>query len=135
MTDSRPALSAPLVVIVDDDAAVRAALAFTVELDGYSVVTCPDAAALLALDLPAKRGCLILDERLPDISGLAALAQLRLAGCRLPAVLITSHPNRRLRQAAQRAGAPILEKPLMEDGLIAWVRAAAPQELDNRPPS
>lgn len=113
-------------MIVDDDPAVRQALAFTVELEGYAVATCAGAAALLAFDLPATRACLVIDERLPDGSGLKALAQLRAAGCQLPAAMITSHPNRRFRQAAHSAGAPVLEKPLIEDGLIGWIRTVAP---------
>ncbi len=126
MESSLPAPIAPLVVLVDDDPAVRTALALTIELEGYRVATCPDVAALLAFDLPTARACLVIDERLPDGSGLTALTQLRADGCGLPAALITSHPSRRFRQAAAAAGAPILEKPLIEDGLITWVRAAAP---------
>jgi FixJ family two-component response regulator len=119
-----PQTAPPLVVIADDDEAVCRALQFTVELDGYRVVTCRSAEALLALDLPSREACLVIDERLPDLSGLRALSQLRRRGCRLPAVIITSHPSRQLRSAAAQARAPILEKPLLEDGLIDWIRGA-----------
>lgn len=114
-------------VLVDDDPAVRTALAFSIEMEGYRVATCPDAKTLLAFDLPKTGACLVIDERLPDGSGLKALAELRAAGCGLPAALITSHPNRRFRSEAAQAGAPILEKPLIEDGLITWIRTAAPR--------
>jgi FixJ family two-component response regulator len=114
------------VVVVDDDPAVRAALAFTIELEGYQVATCADAATLLAFDLPQSRACLVIDERLPDGSGLSTLARLREQGCWLPAALITSHPSRRFRHAAAQSNAPVLEKPLLEDGLITWIRTAAP---------
>jgi FixJ family two-component response regulator len=117
----------PLVVIVDDDAAVRTALAITVDLDGYRVETCASGEALLQLDLPATGACLVIDERLAGMSGLRTLGQLRRRGCKLPAVLITSHPSRQLRWTAAGAGAPILEKPLLGDGLLNWIRQAAPK--------
>jgi FixJ family two-component response regulator len=119
--DQRPC---PLIVVVDDDAAVRAALEFALELEGFRVRTCDSGEALLLLDLPERDACLVLDERLPGISGLEALAQLRRRGSRLPAVVITSHPGPRLRSAAASAGVPILEKPLMGEGLVNSVRAA-----------
>jgi FixJ family two-component response regulator len=117
----------PLVVIVDDDAAVRSALAIIADLDGYRVETCASGEALLQLDLPPTSACLVIDERLSGLSGLRALGQLRRRGCNLPAVLITSHPSRQLRWTAARAGAPILEKPLLGDGLLNWIRQAAPK--------
>lgn len=117
----------PLVVIVDDDAAVRSALSITIDLDGYRVATCASGEALLQMDLPADGACLVIDERLPGLSGLHALGELRQRGCSLPAALITSHPSRQLRWTAARAGAPVLEKPLLGDGLINWIRSAAPK--------
>lgn len=126
MSNPLPAPATPLVVVVDDDPAVRSALAFSIEMEGYRVATCSDAATLLAFDLPKNGACLVIDERLPDGSGLKALSQLRAAGCALPAAMMTSHPSPLFRKAAARAGAPILEKPLMEDGLMVWIRAATP---------
>lgn len=114
----------PLVVIAEDDAAVRRALQLTVELEGYGVVTCHSGEDLLDLELPVARACLVIDERLPGLSGLRALSQLRRRGCRLPAALITSNPTAQLRAAAANARVPILEKPLLEDGLITWIRGA-----------
>ena len=116
---------APLVVVVDDDPAVRRALAFTIEMEGFQVATCPDAAALLAFNLPTADACLVIDERLSDGSGLGALSRLRAGGCRLPAAMITSHPTRHFRHAAAQVGAPVLEKPLIEDGLMTWIRTVA----------
>ena len=119
-----PHLSPPLVVIVDDDAAVRAALEFTLELEGFDVVSCSSGEALLLRDLPTRRACLLIDERLPGISGLDALAQLRRRDVTLPAILMTSHPNPAVRAAAKAAGTPILEKPLIGDALSNAIRAA-----------
>lgn len=118
--------SPPLVVIVDDDDAVRFALATRVELDGYRVIACDCAESALQLHLPETRACLIVDDRLPGMSGLKMLARLRSHGCHLPAAMITSQPTRRQRTAAAAADAQVLEKPLLGDVLTAWIRGAVP---------
>ena len=110
--------------IVDDDAAVRAALAFTLELEGFGVECFGSGEALLQQALPATGACLLIDERLPGISGLDALLTLRARHVTLPAILMTSHPDRVLRSAARDAGVPILEKPLLGDALTLAIRAA-----------
>jgi len=115
---SRP----PVVFVVDDDAAVRRALEFALDLEGFAVETFESGEALL-LRLPSEGpGCLVLDERLPGVSGLATLRQLRDRRVDLPAILVTSHPNALLREAAARAGTPILEKPLMGETLVATIQ-------------
>jgi FixJ family two-component response regulator len=114
----------PMVVIVDDDAAVREALAFTLELEGFAVAGLETGEALLRQSLPVEGACLLIDERLPGISGLEALLRLRARRVTLPAILMTSHPDRLLRAAAHTAGVPILEKPLFAEVLTLAVRAA-----------
>lgn len=123
-----PSVSHPLVILVDDDPAVRSALKFSLELEGYQVETCASGEALLAHHLPDHDACLVIDERLPGIGGLQALDELRRRNVSLPAVLITSNPKGILRQAAAAAGVPIVEKPLLGDGLSGMIREAlAPQ--------
>ena len=117
-----PAAERPVIVLVDDDRAVCAALGFALDLEGYSVTVCHSAEELMGLRLPDRRACLVVDERLPGQSGLAALDDLRRAGVTLPAALITTNPQPRLRAAAARAHVPILEKPLIGDALLLWVR-------------
>ncbi|MFO1015908.1 MAG: response regulator [Caulobacteraceae bacterium] len=112
----------PRVMLVDDDPAVRRALALTLELDGFAVETYASGEALLQAPRPFAPGCLVLDERLPGRSGLDTLHQLRALGIDLPAILVTSHPSAALRAAAARAGAPIVEKPLMGEVLAAAIR-------------
>ena len=106
------------VYVVDDDAAVRRALAFTLDLEGFAVETFESGEALLLRDRPQGPGCLVLDERLPGASGLDTLRQLRARQIDLPAILVTSHPKPLFREAAAQAGAPILEKPLESETLI-----------------
>ena len=115
--------SRPKIFLVDDDPAVRASLAFSLELEGFLVETF-DCAEKLAerADFP-ENGCLVLDYRLPGMDGLSLLKQLRRRGVTLPAVLITSAPNRDLRSRAAEAAAVIIEKPLLCDALTAAVRA------------
>lgn len=121
---SGPPTLAPLVIVVDDDAAVRRALKFALELDGYRVETCESGEALLLRELPRDAVCLVLDERLPGISGLDTLHQLRLRQVDIPAILMTSNPKPRLRAAAAAAKAPIVEKPLMGGALAGSIRTA-----------
>jgi FixJ family two-component response regulator len=112
------------VFIVDDDAAVRAALIFALELEGFEVEGLGSGEALVLCDLPDAGTCLVVDERLPGMTGLEALRRLRRRDVKLPALLITSHPDLRLRAAARLAGVPILEKPLLGDALSNAIRAA-----------
>jgi FixJ family two-component response regulator len=119
-----PTAARPLVILVDDDEALRSALKFSLELDGYDVATCSSGEDLLDQHLPGGHACLVIDERLPGIAGLDALAQLRRRNVHLPALLITSTPRPALRRKAAAAGVPIVEKPLLCDALSASIREA-----------
>jgi FixJ family two-component response regulator len=116
--------SAPLVIVTDDDDAVRASLKFALETEGFRVETWASGEALLAQDLPADRACLVIDERLPGIGGLATVDRLRARGVRLPAMLITTNPGRDLRRTAAATGVPIIEKPLLTGALLDAIRHA-----------
>ena len=113
----------PKILLVDDDPAVRASLAFSLEIEGFLIETfeCGEDLAHKA-DYP-QEGCLVLDYRLPGMDGLSLLKILRGRGVELPAVLITSAPSRHVRTRAAEAGAVIIEKPLLGDALTAAVRA------------
>jgi len=119
-----PDSNLPLVIVVDDDASVRKSLQFALELQGYNVEVCESGEALLARALPTMNACLVLDERLQAMSGLETLSVLRRREVSLPAILITSHPQPQLRMAARAAGVPIVEKPLIGDGLLTAIRGA-----------
>lgn len=114
----------PLVVIVDDDPAVRGSLTFSLELDGFDVEAFESGEALLLRQLPPRPTCLVLDQKLPGISGLEALRQLRAREVASPAILITSHPHRSVVEAAAEAGVPIVEKPLLGDALLHDIHRA-----------
>lgn len=115
---------APKVLLVDDDVALLDALRFSLELEGFEVETFASGEALLLRDPPPPGACLVLDQKLSGVSGLATLGQLRARNIALPALLITSHPNPALRAAAAKAGVRIVEKPLMGDALVESIRSA-----------
>ncbi|MEO8115340.1 MAG: response regulator [Phenylobacterium sp.] len=111
------------VVVVDDDADLREALQFLLEVEGFTVATCDSGEALLELDLPDGQACLVLDYHLGGMSGMDALENLRGRGVELPAIMITSDPSSTLRARAKRWGARMVEKPLLGDTLIGAIRA------------
>lgn len=114
----------PILLVVDDDAAVRHSLKFSLEIEGFDVRLYPDAGALLKEPSLPSFGCLMIDYYLPDMSGLELLARLRGRGATLPAFLITGHPSIALRQRAKEAGVTTLEKPLFGNGLVETIRSA-----------
>ncbi|WP_242917710.1 response regulator [Caulobacter sp. CCUG 60055] len=113
-----------MVIVVDDDPALLRALEFSLGLEGFRVRAYGSGIDLLADAVAIEDACLVLDYRLPGLDGLALLYRLRQRGWRGPAVLMTSHPTARLRAAAA-AAAGIIEKPLVSDDLLDWIRAAS----------
>lgn len=112
----------PHVLLVDDDAALRMSLEFSLDLEGFEVTALESGEALLLItDLPLKGACLVVDQNLPGVTGIEALRQLRARGVTLPALLITSHPPLGVRDAAMATGARIVEKPLLGDALTAQI--------------
>ncbi len=114
----------PTILLVDDDAALRAALTFSLQIEGFDVQTCESGEALLLRDLPAGPACMVLDYNLPGITGLDALVQLRQRQVDLPALIITSTPSLNVRERIRAAGASLVEKPLLGDGLLSGIREA-----------
>jgi FixJ family two-component response regulator len=116
----------PLVVLVDDDDALRQALRFALEIEGYRVRACRTGEQLVDLELPTESACLVLDYKLGALNGLDALELLRRRGVDLPAILITSYANPQLRNRARRARAEVVEKPLLGDALLGRIHQLLP---------
>ena len=113
-----------MVLIIDDDPAVRNSLKFALEVEGFAVRAYPTGADLLSeKDFPAN-GCLVVDYKLPEMNGLDLLVELRKRKIDLPAILITTHPSSEVRHRAALAGVPLIEKPLLNDTLFQGIRAA-----------
>ena len=113
------------VLIVDDDAAVRSALKFALEVEGFSVRLYSGPEALLAeMDLPCC-GCLVVDYRMPVMDGLQLIDALRERHVAMPAILIAGRANEGLRRLAARSGvSEVLEKPLSDGALVDGIRRA-----------
>jgi FixJ family two-component response regulator len=113
------------VFVVDDDAAVRRGLRFMLRAAGYSVEAFPSAPAFLADYDPRRGGCLLLDVRMPQMTGLQLQQQLNVRGWRIPVIFITGHGTVPLAIAAMKAGAfDFIEKPLREDPLLDRIERA-----------
>ena len=118
-----PSATHDLVLIVDDDQAVRDALKFALELDGLSVDTCDSGAELLNHPRLPQARCLVLDYQMPGMNGFAVMSELKRRNVTLPVILITAPLSREVEQRATAAGvAGVLEKPLLEDILVEKIR-------------
>ena len=114
-----------MVLVVDDDASVRKALRRLFHATGYDVETFATAAAFLAFDLPPDAACVVLDIRMPGISGLDLQAQLTVLHPELPVIVITGHGDDEVRQLALTNGAvAFLEKPFDDQSLLDAVELA-----------
>ncbi len=120
-----------IIFIVDDDEAVRNALTFLLTAAGHAVESFASARAFLEKYDPNQHGCLILDVRMPHMTGLEVQQELNARGWRIPTIFITGHGTVPIAIAALRAGAfEFLEKPLRDDVLLASVeRALAREEI------
>jgi two-component system, LuxR family, response regulator FixJ len=112
------------VIVIGDDLAVRNSLKFWLELEGLTVRSYASGAELLAAGESTGCDCLVVDEKIPASSGLHLIAQLRERDFSAPAILVTSQPSRSLRDQAEKAGVPIVEKPLLGNGLLETIRHA-----------
>jgi two-component system response regulator FixJ len=113
------------VFVVDDDAAVRQGLRFMLRAAGYGVEAFPSARAFLEDYDPRRNGCLLLDVRMPQMTGLELQQQLNVRGWRIPVIFITGHGTVPLAIAAMKAGAfDFIEKPLREEALLESIERA-----------
>jgi two-component system response regulator FixJ len=115
------------VAVVDDDDAVRDSLQFLLEIAGFQVDAYSSAQQFLNDATLADLRCLVVDQHMPDTTGLQLVTQLRAQGATLPVALITGSPSPDLVRRAQQLGiAAVLEKPLADDVLLNFVAGARP---------
>jgi two-component system, LuxR family, response regulator FixJ len=112
----------PLVVVVDDDIAVRNSLKFSLEVEGFAVRAYSSGLDLLNDAEFASGSCLVVDQNMPGMSGLDLIGRLRTREVVAPAILITSYPSAVLRERAAKAGVAIVEKPFLETVLLDRIR-------------
>jgi two-component system, LuxR family, response regulator FixJ len=114
-----------IVHVIDDDEAVRQALAFQLGSAGIDVRTYESAAVFLEVAPEVQTGCIITDVRMPELSGIDLLRRLRALNLPVPVIVITAHGDIPLAVEAMRLGATdFLEKPFEDEVLLASVRSA-----------
>ncbi len=112
------------VFIVDDDDAVRRALSFALQAEGFRVESFGSARVFLDSDLP-RRGCLVTDVRMPGMDGLELQREVKKRHLALSVIVITGHGDVPIAVQAMMAGAvDFLEKPFEHKILVASIRRA-----------
>ena len=118
-----PKERSPIVAIVDDDPAVCSSLKFSLELEGFVVRAYGSADEFLGAHESAC-DCLVVDQRMPGMSGMELITRLRTLQVQTPAILLISQPNPTVAARAAKAAVPIVEKPLFGNALLERIREA-----------
>jgi FixJ family two-component response regulator len=122
-----------LVFVVDDDAAMRRSLEDLIRSVGLDVEGFPSAQEFLRRKRPDVPGCLVLDVRLPGLSGLDLQKRMMEAGLELPIVFITGHGDIAMTVKAMKAGAvEFLTKPFRDQDLLDAIQQALERERKAR---
>jgi FixJ family two-component response regulator len=133
MASTRAAAAAPVVFIIDDDRAVREALQSLLRSVGFRVELFDSAAGFMESALPDAPSCIVLDVRLPRLSGLDFQAELARASLDLPIIFITGHGDIPMSVRAMKAGAvDFLTKPFRDQDLLDAVTAAIERDRGRR---
>ena len=115
----------PVVFVVDDDSAVRDSLRRLITSVGFMVEVFPSAQAFMRARRPEVPGCLVLDVRLPGLSGLDLQRELAATDAALPIIFLTGHGDIPMSVRAMKAGAvEFLTKPFREQDLLDAIRSA-----------
>jgi FixJ family two-component response regulator len=123
----------PIVFVVDDDPSVRRAIKRLIESEGLQVELFGSATEFLQRRRPDAPSCLVLDIKLPGISGLDFQPQLAEAGIRIPIIFITGHGDIPMTVRAMKAGAvEFLTKPFRDEDLLDAIRLALERDRTRR---
>jgi len=115
----------PVVCVVDDDPAVRDSLRWLLSSVDLEVETFASAQDFLAAYGPDRRGCVLVDVRMPGMSGLELQEELAARATMLPVIIITGHSDVQMAVRAMKAGAfDFIEKPFNDQALIDLVQKA-----------
>ena len=125
--------SSAVVIIVDDDAEIRASLDSLFRSVGLETRMFASPAELLGGRLPDSSGCIVLDVRLPGVSGLDLQGQLTRRGIRFPIIFMTGHGDIPMSVRAMKAGAvDFLSKPFRDQDMLDAVTAALERDAQRR---
>jgi RNA polymerase sigma factor (sigma-70 family) len=121
------------VFVVDDDQAMRSSLQWLIESVGMKVETYDSAQSFLDAHYPGRAGCLLLDVRMPGMSGLELQQYLVRREIRLPVIIITGHGDVSMAVKAMKAGAvDFIEKPFDDEELLKSIRSAMQHDEKRR---
>jgi FixJ family two-component response regulator len=124
---------APTIFVVDDDEGVRNSLRFLLKSVGLETRALASAAEFLDSYRPEQPGCLLLDVRMPGMSGLELQQQLNLRGAVIPVIFITGHGDIPMAVEAMQHGAfDFLQKPFRDQDLIDRIQRALERDTRNR---
>jgi RNA polymerase sigma factor (sigma-70 family) len=124
---------APVVFVIDDDPSVRSSLKFLISTVGLQVESFDSADTFLDRKPPEVPCCLVLDVRLPGLSGLDFQRELTARNIRIPIVFVTGHGDIPMSVRAMKAGAvEFLTKPFRDQDLLDAIRIALERDRDRR---
>jgi RNA polymerase sigma factor (sigma-70 family) len=123
----------PVVMVVDDDAGVRNAMRILLKSVGIDATLYASAQEFLAAWQPSQPGCLVLDIRMPGMSGLELQQQLNLRGAVVPVIFMTGHGDIPMAVEAMQHGAfDFLQKPFRDQDLLDRIQRAIARDAERR---
>ncbi len=130
---AQPTASEQIIHVVDDDEALRDSMTWMLEGNDYKVATYESAEAFLRVISPTMVGCVVLDVRMPGMSGLELFEELDRRRCTLPVVFITGHGDVPMAVSALKKGAvDFIEKPFSESDMLRLIEQCLTLERGNR---
>jgi len=123
----------PLIHLIDDDEAVRSSLALLIGTVGLRVQAWADPQTFMNAFDRQSVGAIVLDVRMPGISGLSVLDTLKAQGVDQPVIMLTGHGTVEMCRRAFKAGAAeFLEKPVDDEALLEALQSAVRQHVKSR---
>ena len=127
------AAPSPTIYVVDDDEGVRNSLRFLLKSVGLTARTLSSAGQFLDSYKPSEPGCLVLDVRMPGMSGLELQQQLNVRGATIPVIFITGHGDVPMAVEAMQHGAfDFLQKPFRDQDLLDRIQRALERDTRSR---
>lgn len=122
-----------IVYVVDDDKLARESLEWLIDSVGIPVKIYESGQSFLEDYSEGQSGCLVLDVRMPGISGMDLHIKLKEDGCRLPVIIMTGHADVAMAVRAMKAGVyDFIEKPYNDSLMLERIQSAIAFDLDNR---
>src|ERR1700684_3896895 len=133
MAKAEVAVNAATVYVVDDDDGLRRAFSLLVNTVGYKPAAFASPKEFLGVFTPDTAGCLVLDIRMPGMSGLELQQHLNRMGSMLPVIFITGHGDVPMAVQAMKEGAfEFVQKPFRDQDLLDRINHALQQDKENR---